>query len=80
MADGAGGPAPVVEPSVAFSRWCPWGKGENLEGIEAVGVYALPCFDGVLPSAVNMFNRYKELRLLWEYNMRWGRRPLCNSK
>ena len=140
--------APVEEPSVIFSRWCPWGERESLEGILAAGVYALACFDGPPPSEVDVFDqrivyigetcdnslvgrlwqfnrsafqgkdghsggwsfrsrcagrgehlhvsifpistlhepyrsafiRYTERRLLWHYVLKWGQRPLCNSK
>jgi hypothetical protein len=140
--------APVMEPVVQFSRWCRWAERDSLDGMDAAGVYALACLDGVLPLTVDIldertvyigetcdnsltgrlwqfnrsaflqkyghsggvsfssrcagqgeklfvsvfpistlhephrsaFIRHTERRLLWEFVLRWGRRPVCNSK
>jgi len=133
---------------VQFSRWCRWVERENLDGMDAAGVYALACFDGDPPPTVDVldertvyigetcdnsltgrlwqfnrsaflqkgghsggcsfnsrcggqgerlyvsvypvstllephrsaFIRHTERRLLWEFVVRWGQRPVCNSK
>ncbi len=49
------------------------GQGENLY----VSVFPVSTLHEPHRSA---FIRYTERRLLWEFVLRWGRRPLCNSK
>lgn len=137
-----------TEPSVAFTRGCPWPRRDDVDGCEFAGVYALARFEAAPPAAVNVlderviyigetcdntitgrlyqFNRsafmgkaghsggwsyrarygdagehlyvaassvstldepyrsvyirHLERKLLWDYVLRWGRRPPCNSK
>jgi hypothetical protein len=48
--------SPPVVPDVQFGRWCRWVDRDQLEGVDAAGVYALACFDGNPPTEVDVLD------------------------
>lgn len=50
--------------------------GDNSESLY-VAAFPVDIGDRVLRP---LFIRYVERRLIWEYAVRWGKRPICNRK